>query len=44
MSPKKDSTLVPRSIVDEALTRDLGSKLKGQNSCLAVLPVLHVPY
>ena len=28
MSPIKDSNLVPRSIVDEADTRDLGTKLK----------------
>ena len=28
MSPMKDSNLVPRSIVEEADTRDLGTKLK----------------
>ena len=34
MSPMKDSNLVPRSIVEEADTRDLGTKLKDDKTAV----------
>ena len=38
MSPKKGYNLVPKSLVEEADTRDLGTRFEGRNYCLALLP------